>query len=99
VQEQVEIFGKYQGYLKRQDQEITRAQKEENAKIPDSFWTQTLAGLSNEVLDLLQRHRPPTLGAASRIQGVTPAAIAILSGHLRKLNRDVRNDNSLQVSD
>ncbi|PLX29641.1 MAG: tRNA uridine-5-carboxymethylaminomethyl(34) synthesis enzyme MnmG [Alphaproteobacteria bacterium] len=88
VQEQVEIFGKYQGYLKRQDQEIARAQKEENAKIPDSFWTQTLAGLSNEVLDLLQRHRPPTLGAASRIQGVTPAAIAILSGHLRKLSRD-----------
>jgi tRNA uridine 5-carboxymethylaminomethyl modification enzyme len=84
IQEQVEIFGKYQGYLKRQDQEIERAQKEENAKIPESMWQQNLAGLSNEVLDLLQQHKPPTLGAASRIQGVTPAAIAILAGHLRK---------------
>ncbi|MAP24619.1 MAG: tRNA uridine-5-carboxymethylaminomethyl(34) synthesis enzyme MnmG [Rickettsiales bacterium] len=84
IQEQIEIFGKYQGYLKRQDQEIERAQKEENAKIPETMWQQSLAGLSNEVLDLLQQHKPPTLGAASRIQGVTPAAIAILSGHLRK---------------
>ena len=84
IQEQVEIFGKYQGYLKRQDQEIERAQKEENAKIPESMWQQNVAGLSNEVLDLLQQHKPPTLGAASRIQGVTPAAIAILAGHLRK---------------
>jgi tRNA uridine 5-carboxymethylaminomethyl modification enzyme len=85
IQKQIEIFAKYQGYLKRQEEEIQRAKKDENMKLPKSLWHNRLPGLSNEVWDLLTVHQPETLGIASRIQGITPASLAIVLGHVRKL--------------
>jgi tRNA uridine 5-carboxymethylaminomethyl modification enzyme len=79
VCEQVEIQIKYQGYIDRQQQQIERSSKLEASRIPQDFDYATLAGLSSEVREKLTRFRPDTLGQASRIQGVTPAAISILS--------------------
>ena len=84
IQSQVEIYAKYQGYLNRQEEEILRAKKSEDLQLPASLWHERLPGISNEVMDLLRTHCPPTLGAANRIQGVTPAALAIVSGYVRK---------------
>jgi tRNA uridine 5-carboxymethylaminomethyl modification enzyme len=79
VREQVEIQIKYQGYIERQVQQIDRSSKLEASRIPPDFDYAALAGLSAEVREKLIRFRPDTLGQASRIQGVTPAAISILS--------------------
>jgi tRNA uridine 5-carboxymethylaminomethyl modification enzyme len=79
VREQVEIQIKYQGYIDRQLQQIDRSAKLESSRIPESFDYGTLKGLSSEVREKLIRFRPDTLGQASRIQGITPAAISILS--------------------
>lgn len=79
VKEQVEIQIKYQGYIDRQLQQIERASKLESARIPDDFDYRALPGLSAEVREKLIRFRPDTIGQASRIQGVTPAAVSILS--------------------
>jgi tRNA uridine 5-carboxymethylaminomethyl modification enzyme len=79
VREQVEIQIKYQGYIDRQLQQIERSSKLESCRIPESFDYSALQGLTAEVREKLMRFRPDTLGQASRIQGVTPAAISILS--------------------
>ncbi|HEY5974865.1 MAG TPA: tRNA uridine-5-carboxymethylaminomethyl(34) synthesis enzyme MnmG, partial [Geobacteraceae bacterium] len=79
VQEQVEIQVKYQGYIDRQLEQIRRLAKQESARIPLDFDYGALAGLTAEVREKLQRFRPDTLGQASRIPGVTPAAVAVLS--------------------
>ena len=79
VSEQVEIQIKYQGYIDRQLEQIRRMAKMEGAKIPANFAYAALPGLTAEVREKLQRFRPDTLGQASRIPGVTPAAMAILS--------------------
>jgi len=79
VREQVEIQIKYQGYIDRQLQQIDRSAKLESSRIPEGFDYGTLKGLSSEVREKLIRFRPDTLGQASRIQGITPAAISILS--------------------
>jgi len=79
VAEQVEIQTKYHGYIERQLDQIERAKGMENAKIPDSLNYNDISGLTTEVREKLIRHKPSTLGQASRIPGVTPAAISVVS--------------------
>ena len=84
VAEQVEIQAKYQGYIERQREEIARHEHYENLKLPQDLDYASLRGLSVEVRQKLDRHRPETLGQASRISGVTPAAISVLLVHLKR---------------
>ncbi|SEP00507.1 tRNA uridine-5-carboxymethylaminomethyl(34) synthesis enzyme MnmG [Aquisalimonas asiatica] len=84
VAEQIEIQAKYAGYLDRQRDEIDRAQRFEHLTIPDGVDFNAVAGLSSEVRQKLIDHRPTTIGQASRIQGVTPAAVSLLLVHLRR---------------
>ncbi len=79
VREQVEIQIKYQGYIDRQLEQVGRAKKLEHTKIPQDMQYMGLPGLSAEVQEKLHKFKPDTLGQASRIPGVTPAAITILS--------------------
>lgn len=83
VREQVEIQIKYQGYIDRQYQHVERQAKLESSRIPEGFDYGNLPGLSAEVREKLVRFMPDTLGQASRIQGVTPAAISILAMALK----------------
>lgn len=87
VREQVEIQVKYKGYIDRQLQQIERADKIEGTRIPDDFDYGALSGLSAEVREKLLKFRPDTLGQATRIQGVTPAAISILAVALKSGKR------------
>lgn len=84
VLDQVEIAVKYEGYIKRQQEEIERAARQEETRIPEGFDFRSVVGLSNEVRDKLERIRPASLGQAARISGVTPASISILSVALRR---------------
>ncbi len=79
VREQVEIQVKYRGYIERQEELVERLRKMEMAMIPADLSYKDIQGLTPEVREKLERFRPGTLGQASRIQGVTPAAVAILS--------------------
>lgn len=79
VQEQVEIQVKYKGYIDRQEEQIARLKRQEETCIPPDFDYGALPGLTTEVREKLERFRPDTLGQALRIQGVTPAAISILT--------------------
>ena len=84
VQQQVEIQQKYSGYIERQQTEIARLRRHEDALLPaDMDYTQ-VKGLSIEVCQKLMQHRPTSVGQASRIQGVTPAAISLLLVYLKK---------------
>jgi tRNA uridine 5-carboxymethylaminomethyl modification enzyme len=78
---------KYAGYLLRQEEDIRRAAGAEQTLLPDGIRYADIAGLSREVVEKLERARPRTLGQAGRISGVTPASIACLEAHLRKLSR------------
>lgn len=82
--EQVEIGVKYQGYIEHQLEEIDKQKRHENTAIPAAFNYDIVSGLSNEVRVKLLQHRPATIGQASRISGVTPAAISILLVYLKK---------------
>ena len=82
--EQVEIAIKYQGYIEHQQDEIEKQKRHENTSIPDRFDYSLVTGLSNEVRSKLEQHRPVSIGQASRISGVTPAAISILLVNLKK---------------
>ncbi|QXL83866.1 tRNA uridine-5-carboxymethylaminomethyl(34) synthesis enzyme MnmG [Comamonas sp. NLF-1-9] len=84
VIEQVEIAAKYSGYIDRQKEEVQRAAQHENLPLPDDLDYSQVSALSFEVRQLLQKHRPHTLGQASRISGVTPAAVSLLLVHLKK---------------
>jgi tRNA uridine 5-carboxymethylaminomethyl modification enzyme len=84
VVEQIEIAAKYSGYIERQKDEIERAAYYENLKLPAELDYMQVAALSIEVRQKLNKHRPETLGLASRISGVTPAAISLLLVHLKK---------------
>jgi tRNA uridine 5-carboxymethylaminomethyl modification enzyme len=91
VSDRVEIEIKYQGYIDRQSTEIARHQYYENLDLPQDFDYAEVTGLSKEVQQKLNMHRPATLGQASRVSGVTPAAISLLLIHLKKgLGRKVR---------
>jgi tRNA uridine 5-carboxymethylaminomethyl modification enzyme len=82
--EQIEISAKYSGYIERQHDEVERASHFENLKLPPDFDYGQVKALSFEVRQKLDKHRPETLGLASRISGVTPAAISLLMIHLRR---------------
>ena len=82
--EQLEISVKYAGYIQRQQEEIDRFRRTEGVTIPENFEFKKISGLSSEVVEKLDAIRPLNLGQASRIPGVTPAAIAILSVLLRR---------------
>lgn len=84
VYEEVEIEAKYSGYIKRQLADIEVFKKDEKLKIRDDINYSEIGGLSNEMVAKLSRVRPATIGEASRISGVTPAAIMAILGHLKK---------------
>ena len=84
VAEQVEIQTKYAGYIERQQAEIERTLGHEERVLPADFEFDTVRGLSSEVREKLNRHRPDTIGQASRIPGVTPAAVSLLLIHLKR---------------
>ncbi|WP_348754276.1 tRNA uridine-5-carboxymethylaminomethyl(34) synthesis enzyme MnmG, partial [uncultured Aquincola sp.] len=84
VVEQVEVLIKYAGYIEKQVGEVERAAHFENLKLPAELNYGQVAALSFEVRQKLSKHRPETLGQASRISGVTPAAISLLLVHLKK---------------
>ncbi|WGZ91375.1 MAG: tRNA uridine-5-carboxymethylaminomethyl(34) synthesis enzyme MnmG [Candidatus Thiocaldithrix dubininis] len=86
VKEQVEIQCKYAGYIDRQAEEIERQRRNEETYIPAWLDYAQVRGLSNEVRQKLQNQQPATIGQASRIPGVTPAAISLLLVHLKKGN-------------
>ena len=81
---QVEIAAKYSGYIERQRDEVQRAAHYERLRLPEELDYSQVPALSIEVRQTLQKHRPETLGQASRIAGVTPAAISLLLVHLRR---------------
>jgi len=89
---QVEIQAKYQGYVKRQQEEIDRNRRDEETPLPQDIDYANVRGLSNEVRQKLTQNRPVTLGQACRIPGMTPAAISLLRIHLKK--RSVRLQQS-----
>jgi len=84
VAEQVEIAAKYSGYLERQNEEIARQRRHEETAIPAAFDYAEVRGLSAEVMQKLSAARPQTIGQATRISGVTPAAISLLLVHLKR---------------
>ena len=84
VTEQLEIVAKYQGYVDRQQEEVERQRSQEDTRLPQALDYTTVRGLSREVQQKLNQNRPETLGQASRIQGVTPAAISVLLVHLKR---------------
>ncbi len=85
VVEQVEIQAKYQGYIDRQQEEVDKVISQESLLLPDAFDYGAVHGLSIEVRQRLSQVRPQTLGQASRVQGVTPAAISLLLVHLKRV--------------
>ena len=84
VIEQIDIAAKYAGYINRQNDEVERAAHYENMALPADLDYLSIGALSVEVRQKLDKHRPETLGQASRISGVTPAAISLLLVHLRR---------------
>ncbi|MDQ8039828.1 MAG: tRNA uridine-5-carboxymethylaminomethyl(34) synthesis enzyme MnmG [Rickettsiella sp.] len=84
ISEQIEIQAKYQGYIERQLTEIQRQARYEAILLPVDLDYNTVKGLSNEVREKLSQHKSLTLGQASRIPGVTPAAISLLLVHIKK---------------
>ena len=84
VSEQIEIQMKYEGYIGQQLQEIEKKKKHEETKIPEKFDYDFVKGLSNEVRQKFKEIKPTTIGQASRIPGVTPAAISLLIIYLKK---------------
>ena len=84
VKEQIEIGIKYQGYIDRQADEIERNEAHENTRLPEGIDYTEVRGLSFEARQKLNQFRPETIGQASRISGITPAAISLLMVHLKR---------------
>ena len=95
VAEQVEIQVKYAGYIARQSDEVARQQTQESTRIPAALDYDTVRGLSIEVRQKLKAARPETVGQASRISGVTPAAISLLLVHIKRINKAAGRDGQL----
>ena len=91
VAEQVEIAAKYAGYIERQRDEVDRQLSQERVRLPHDLDYSTVRGLSKEVTQKLNQHKPETVGQASRIQGVTPAAISLLLVYLKR--RSLASEN------
>ena len=83
---QLEIQARYQGYIERQSRDIERQRRHQSTPLPDGFDYSRVQGLSNEVREKLARVRPASIGQASRISGVTPAAVSLLLIHLKKID-------------
>jgi tRNA uridine 5-carboxymethylaminomethyl modification enzyme len=94
VAEQLEIQAKYAGYIERQQEEIERHRRYETLTLPENLDYGKVRGLSNEVRQKLEQHRPATIGQASRVSGVTPAAISLLLVHLKKQSGQTRKKAS-----
>jgi tRNA uridine 5-carboxymethylaminomethyl modification enzyme len=84
IETQVEVQAKYAGYIERQEREIAKHAKQESLRLPDDLDYAEVDGLSNEARQRLQVARPVTLGQASRLEGMTPSAVALLLVHLKK---------------
>ncbi len=87
ISEQIEIDAKYDVYLSRQAADVASYRRDESFALPDDFDYAALPGLSNEVKQKLQTHRPRTIGHASKIDGMTPAALTLLVAHLKRRRR------------
>lgn len=87
VVEQLEIDGRYAGYMERQEADILAFRKDESLILPPGLDYDAIGGLSNEVRAKLKQHQPATLGQAARISGVTPAALSALLGYVKKARR------------
>ncbi len=87
VREQVEIAAKYQGYIDRQVEEVSRSRGQENTKLPADLDYREIHGLPIEAQQKLNAHKPETIGQAGRISGITPAAISLLLVHLKRKSR------------
>ena len=84
IEKQVEIQAKYEGYIQKQQLEIQKSSYQEETHIPEDFSYDAISGLSAELMEKFQRMRPHTIGMASRIPGVTPAAVSLLLIYLKK---------------
>jgi tRNA uridine 5-carboxymethylaminomethyl modification enzyme len=84
IAEQIEIRAKYEGYIARQADEVARRKGSESLALPSDIDYRGVRGLSAEVQQKLNLHRPETIGQASRISGITPAAISLLLVHLKR---------------
>lgn len=85
IKEAIEIETKYEGYIKRQNEEASRFKKIEGMKIPQKLVYEEVSGLSTEIREKFKRFKPDSIGQASRISGVTPAAISMLMVHMKKI--------------
>ncbi len=94
VAEQVEIQAKYAGYINRQQDEITRTSHQEGLALPADLDYRTVRGLSFEAQQKLNQHKPETVGQASRISGMTPAAISLLLVHIKRSQKAAKSDRA-----
>jgi tRNA uridine 5-carboxymethylaminomethyl modification enzyme len=88
VLRQLEIELKYEGYIKRQNEEIAKIRRHETIELPENLVYRNIPGLSNELQDKLSKARPASLARASRIPGITPAALSLLLVHAKKLRAE-----------
>ena len=93
VREQVEISAKYQGYIDRQTDEVARSRGQENTKLPTGLDYREVHGLPIEAQQKLNAQQPETIGQASRISGITPAAISLLIIYLKRKSKVKAIDN------
>lgn len=96
VAEQIEIQTKYDGYISRQQDEIERLRKNEQTKLPVDFDYESISGLSNEIKQKLQDVKPESIGQASRVPGVTPAAVSLILVYLKKksLSKSIKQESA-----
>jgi tRNA uridine 5-carboxymethylaminomethyl modification enzyme len=89
----VETTLKYQGYLSRQESDVKRRARDEHRRIPREFRYGIVPGLSTEVVQRLSQVRPETIGQATRVPGVTPAAIAVLSTYVARYSQALASED------
>ena len=87
VKEEIELQVKFKGYIDRQNEQVARFKKMESVLLPQNIDYRSLSGLSNEVVEKLTKIQPLSLGQASRISGITPAAVSVLQVHLKKIQK------------
>lgn len=98
ISSQVEMEVKYEGYIERQMEQVNKFKQLENIRIPESFSYDSIPGLSREIVQKLSRIRPNSLGQASRISGITPAAISVLMVYLKRKELQSKESYSSFIS-
>jgi len=98
ISSQVEMEVKYEGYIQRQMEQVDKFKQLENIRIPENFTYESIPGLSREIVQKLSRIRPNSLGQASRISGITPAAISVLMVYLKRKEVQTKGDYSSSLS-